>query len=649
MAVELYIEDRQVDLIGRESISIDYAIFKADDITERKGVRSYSFNVPKTAINRAIFENPDNVTSISSIPYNKLNARLYVDGIDVGVKFCVIKSSGENYTLNLYGGNSVFFDLIRGSKLNEFNFCALNHTWDKATIIASRTNTSGYIYPIIDYHTDSPNTWIDNTTRTVQADNLYPALFYDDILERCINELGYDFVNDEPQPDLILAYSGHPFIRVSNGEYMEVKTETTSDQSAMWNIFHQMSFNYDIITQSCSYWVDGTTLEQTQFNFQDGVTISGRLYWILDNTTGSPVNCELWMGSDILGTPEFVQPITLATGINTLDYNFTLTNKTPDIYSLPIYFTIYDPADSAITVKSGTYIDITSVTVNSNDEVLFEPYGNINGYVTPTSIYGDITLAELIKAYCQMFGLIIVVDEFNKEVNFIKFDSILANNNIYDWSDKLDITETPVIEFGDDVYASVNEFVYILDDNEPKPTGTDGQILLDGDRNSEIRTIVELIYGATNAEIMLNNVQINKIGVLVNNSRQKQRAIRPLRLNLVDAADLDPVADLGYDDGSVTTISTGIPLTYFIDDEQSGNLGYGDNLLNTYYNALQGVIDKFKMVICQIRLNASDINQLDFTRPVYIKHFGAYFYISAIKGYTPTNNESTTVELVKLF
>lgn len=647
--VELFIDDRQVDLIGNEKISIDYAIFKADDITSRKGVRSYSFSIPKTANNRAILENPDDVNSLSDVPYTKLNARIQCDGVDLGIKYCVVQSSSDKYNINLYGGNSDFFDLVRDRKLNELNFCSLNHTWDKTTIIDSRTNTTGYIYPIIDYHTDSPNTWINNTNRDIQVDNLYPALFYDNLLELCINYLGYDLENAAPQSDLILAYSGHPFIRVANGEYMEVKTETTSDQSAMWNIFHQMSFNYDVITQSCDYWVDGTTLEQTQFNFQDGVTISGRLYWILDNTTGSPVSCELWMGSDILGTPEFVQPIVLATGINTLDYNFTLTNKTPDKYSLPIYFTIYDPLDSAITVKSGTYIDITSVTVNSNDDILFEPYGNINGYVTPTSIYGDITVGELIKAYCQMFGLLIIVDEYNKIVRFIKFDSILSNNNIYDWSDKLDISKTPEVTFGDDVYSSVNEFVYTEDDNEPKPNGTDGQILLSGNKNNEIKTIIELIFGGTNSELMLNNVEINKIGILVNNERQKQRAIRPLRINRVDTADLDPTTQFGYKDGSTTHVTTDIPLTYFIDDNQTNNLGFGNSLLDTYYNALQGIIDRFKMVTCQVRINASDINQLDFTRPVYLQYFNSYFYISAIKAYTPTDNESTIVELVKLF
>lgn len=649
MAVELYINDRLVDLKGNEEIAIDYAIFSPDDIDKRKGASSYSFSLPKTTNNRSIFENPDDVTGLSSIPYSRLSARMLVDGIDIGIKFCILKSSKRDYTVNVFGGNSNFFDAIKDRKLNSFNFCSLNHTWDKTTIINSRTNTTGFIYPIIDYHTDSPNTWIDNTNRKIYVDNLYPSVFYDTILDLCITDLGYTLNNEVPQDNLILAYSGHPFVRVPDGDYMEVKAETTSDQSVLWNIFHQMSFDYDTLTQNCNFWDIGTTIQQLQFNFEDGVTISGHLHWILENTSGSPVNVELWMGSDINGTPEFQQSITLATGINTLDYDFELTNGTPDQYSRVIYFTIYDPLDTTLTAKSGSYVDITSVTVNTNYDIDKDPYVSLTPYVTPTSIFGDVTFAELLKAYCQMFGLIIIIDEFNKVVRLVKFDTIIGNNNIYDWSSKLDLSEQPEITFGDDVYGSTNTLTYSEDGDEPKPDGTDGQILLVGNRTNEEKNLIEVMFGATNNELMLKDMNISKIGVLVNNSRQAQRLIRVLRLRLVDTADLDPTTQFTYQDGSSTHVTTDIPITYFIDNDRTDNLGFGKSLIDTYYVALKGIIQNFKKVNCLIRLNSADINQLDFTRPVWIDYFNAYFYISQIGGYKPTNNESTTVELVKLF
>ena len=649
MAVELYIQDKLVDLKGDEDIAIDYAIFSPDQIDKRKGAASYSFTLPKTTNNRAIFENPDDVNNLSAIPYSRLNARMLVDGIDVGIKFCVLKLVRSGYSINLYGGNSNFFDAIKDRKLSSFNFCTLNHTWDKTTIINSRTNTTGFIYPIIDYHTDSPNTWIDNTNRDIHVDNMYPSVFYDTVLTLCINDVGYTLDNEVPQDNLLLAYSGHPFVRVDDGDYMVVKAETTSDQSASYNIFHQMFFAFDTLTQTCNFWDIGTTVGEVQFNFQDTVTIEGRLYWLLDNTSGSPVTVDLWMGSDINGTPEFQQSITLATGVNTIDYNFTLTNGTPDKYSRVIYFTIYDPADTAITVKSGSYVDINSVTVNEVFYIDKDPYVSLTPYITPTSIFGEVTFAELLKAYCQMFGLIMVVDEFNKIVRLVKFDTIIGNNNIYDWSNKLDLSQEPEITFGDEDYGATNTLTYSLDNDEPKPNGTDGSILLVGNRTNEEKNIVDLMFGATNNELMLNDMNISKIGVLVNNSRQQQRLIRVLRVRWVDTADLDPNTQFGYKDGSTTYVTTDLPITYFIDTNRNDNLGFGISLIDTYYIALKGIIQNFKKVSCLVRLNSADINQLDFTRPVWIEYFNSYFYISQISAYTPTNNESTTVELVKLF
>lgn len=646
MAVELYISDKLVDLKGDEDISIDYAIFNPDDIDKRKGTVSYTFTLPKTSNNRLIFENPDDVTSIGITPYSRLNAVMYVDGVNIGIKFCVLKSSKVGYVVNLFGGNSVFYDLIKDRKLSDFNFCSLNHIWDKSTIIASRTNTTGFIYPIIDYHTDSPNSLIDNTNREIHIDNMYPSVFYDTIISLCLADVGYALNNEAPQPNLLLAYSGHPFTRVPNGDYLIVKAETTSDKAASYNIFHGMFFGFDVLTQECNFWDIGTTVGEVQFNFQDKVTISGHLHWVLD--VASTVTVKLWMGSDILGTPEFQQTIILSAGLNTLDYDFTLTNCTPDVFSRAIYFTIYDPADTSVTVKAGSYIDITSVTVNQNYTIEKDPLVSLTPYITLTSIFGDVTFAELLKAYCQMFGLIMVVDDYNKVISLIKFDSIISNNNIYDWSDRLDLTDEPEITFGEDTYGTINTLTYSQDGDEPKPIGTDGQILLVGNRTNEEKNLLEVIFGATNNELMLKDMSISKIGVLVNNSRQAQRAIRVLRVRWVDTADLDPTTDFGYKDGSTTYVTTDIPITYFIDNNFTDNLGFGNSLIDTYYNTLKGVIDNFKKVSCLIRLTPADINQLDFTRPVWIEYFNAYFYISKISGYTPTNNKSTTVELIKL-
>jgi hypothetical protein len=648
---KLFIEDTEVDL-SDASIQIDYSIFDIQQIDKRKGMRSYSFQIPKTGKNRLIFSNPDDVTSLSNIPYSKLKARLYADGIDIGIRFCSLMESEDGYLCNLYGGNTDFYSTIGKTKLNELSFCSLNHRWDKATIVNSRTNTSGYIYPLIDYNSDSPNSIIDNVSREITSNTLYPSVFYDDILNLCIDYFGYDFINESPQSDLLLAYSGNNFIRTTDAEYLKVKAETTVDKSGSYNIFHQLFFAMDTLTQSCNFWDIGTSVGEVQLNFEDGVTVSGRLYWLVENTSGSPVNVELWIGSNVFSpsSAEFIRPITLGVGINVIDYEFTVTNQTPDQYTLPIYFTIYDPSDTSVTIKSGSYIDITEVTINDQRQIEYQPYASYGGYVTPTSIFGEIRVIDLIKYYCQMFGLIIVVNEVTKEVRFIKFDSVRDNNSIYDWSDKIDITNVPLVEFEQSKYAQVNNFEYTQDGDQIKPIGTDGSININNDNLPNEATIVQLPFAGSVSELMLIDIEINNIPILENLEIKRQCAIRPLRLYLADTADFQNTSQLTYkDSGADINITTNLPLTYFIGFGRLNNLGFGDSILSSNYIAISEILDRLKVITIQIRLNASDINQLDFTKPVFIKHFNAWFYISQIKGYDPTVTDVTQCELVKLF
>lgn len=648
MAVELYIAGKSIDLTGNEEIAIDYEIFNPESMADRKGVRSYDFEVPKTTRNRAILENPDGLTNLSNVPYTKLEARLYSNGVDVGVKYCRVKSSKTGYQISMFGGNSGFFDAIRTAKLRDFFFCDLNHRWTRANVAGSRTNTSGYIYPIIDYHADSPNAYIDNTNRELFSYHLFPALFYDDILQRCIAELGYTLNIENPQPDLLIAYSGQPFTRGDQTDYLKVRVSLAADKPAVYNIFHQIGLDYDAITQSCNYWELGYNIYGSQFNFEDVVQITGTLNWEVDNASGAPILAEFWIGSAATVTPEVNDPITIPTGTSTITKQFTVTNAIPDFASLPFYITIRDAADTPfVTIKAGSYIDITAVEMKYKKQILFEPYGSFNGYIVPTALFGDITIPELLKAYCQMFGLIINVNELTKTATLSKFDTVRANNSIYDWSDKLDLSEEVEITFADEAYAKINRFTYTEESGEDKPTGTDGTIEINNEGLNDEETLIELPFAATGVDEMLKKITLNNIGLLEEGKLRNSKELRVLRLNRVDAADLSDTSSLTYKDGTSTTVvSTDIPLTYF---NGANGLGFGEKLLADNYVALSEVMARYKKVTALFRLNEADINQLDFTRPVYVSYFNAYFYIAKISEYAPGENESTKVELVKLF
>ena len=120
------------------------------------------------------------------------------------------------------------------------------------------------------------------------------------------------------------------------------------------------------------------------------------------------------------------------------------------------------------------------------------------------------------------------------------------------------------------------------------------------------------------------------------------------RCLILERQTLSPGVDF-TDGATTTTVAADLPIPYFIKDGAVFNYGFADNLLDDYYDLTISIMDYVKVVRPLIRLNAVDINQLDFLKPVYIEYFNSYFYINKISGYQPDGNESTEVELVKLF
>jgi hypothetical protein len=49
-----------------------------------------------------------------------------------------------------------------------------------------------------------------------------------------------------------------------------------------------------------------------------------------------------------------------------------------------------------------------------------------------------------------------------------------------------------------------------------------------------------------------------------------------------------------------------------------------------------------------MRLSALDINQLDFSKPVFVDEFGCLFYLSYVDQFKTNQVDSTEVELVRL-
>jgi hypothetical protein len=71
-------------------------------------------------------------------------------------------------------------------------------------------------------------------------------------------------------------------------------------------------------------------------------------------------------------------------------------------------------------------------------------------------------------------------------------------------------------------------------------------------------------------------------------------------------------------------------------------------LINKYYRVLQNnmLIDMRLIEDAEFYLTPQDIEEFDPFVPVYIEHFGAYFYVNKIKNFV--SNQLTKCDLIKI-
>src|SRR3990167_3350249 len=176
MALELYINGSRCDLSPKTNVALSLAVNKIAEAIRPAGSFSNQFKLPKTQNNINIFEVADSLNSDTNIPYLKLPCRLIQNGRElISDGFAIIEQSEKEYEVVCYGGNLDFFEKIKDKKLSDLNLSELDHYWDYTTVISSRLNSTGIIYPIIDWSSDGA--YMNNVSNKVDTRTLFPTIF----------------------------------------------------------------------------------------------------------------------------------------------------------------------------------------------------------------------------------------------------------------------------------------------------------------------------------------------------------------------------------------------------------------------------------------------------------------------------------------
>lgn len=632
--VQLYLNNQLCDLYGNETIATDYSIAPIGNISTRSSSRSISFKIPLTANNRAIIENANVIVNSTVLPYRLIPAQLKANGLDQNLEFASIESIKDEISIRLFGSNIDFFSIIKGLKLSDLsNF--FDHDWTLANAYASRNNTSGYIYAMIDFHSELSAYCPDNLTQ-IDVRGLLPSVFLHSIISEIITQSGFtaqgDFLTDANYKRVILPCTNF----AEELHFIDTFDFEAGDTLGLTNIIPLI-----IVAGT-----DGVVLESGSTVTIRGITDPSILL-VLRTTADIELQAGMraWWFFEVVTN---LGGLTYDDGISNVLPDSVFTFVVGDDYNIIFDLTFTNPTGDNINIDYGFFYD--SLTIAAYTVIREFRFGNDFGsYIAIPQALPDLKQSDLLKDTAQKFGLIFQVNNVTKVVSIRRFSEVIDNiPNALDWSDKVDYSEKPELKF-DSGYARRNRCIYSEDETVIKPAGTDSDILIDNDNLEAEKELFESPFAASEQVLRFNGESIANIKLFTDlgGADEEIGDVEPRYLVLREAT-FSPA--FTWTDGTSTSTSAEVPLTHFILPSESFNAGFENNLLD-YSAELIALIQQFKTVTMLLRITAADINQLDFFIPVWIElvgQIGAYFYISAIKQFKCTGKESTEVELVKI-
>lgn len=644
MPKEIYINDQLVDLLEADNpVALTYAVNNLAELKDRQAYSTNNFKLPLSQRNRIACGLPDTPAFIGLPPYRKNTAKIVQNGIEILTNgIGLITETKKDISLQILSGIIGFFDLIEGRNIRDIDLSDFEHTWDLATVVASQPNTEGYIYPIIDYGS------LSETDREINVRQLRPATFRHTLIERIISEAGYTFdgvvTSDERYLKSMLAFSNDRFT-------------------------HGASF----IDQAQRYKASAFVPSDDFYSSSDGPTGALRFPANVTDPTGSynPANSN-YTSQAILRvrvTLTFdIQVRDIFHGGATPSFNIQIqkngVTEKEKSYAAPTEFTNYYYPNQVVTVDMDMQVgDIIVPTFEMH------PAANrINAVISQGAkidikiiaadelVYGqdvqlestlpDISQKDFFKDFLQMFGLMVIPNNYTKHLKLVNMQEIYENRyRALDWTDRF-IDDELQIDYSFGEYGVNNYGRYREDKSVVKDTGI-GNLLLDNQTLTQNVDLFTSVFAASNSALKLEDLptaQIIKIkqpipDPIVDGSLDFTENTEPRIL-----MDRKKVVTIIFTDGDLNESAFTVSLPYFQEFGLPG-LGY-DELFTDNYPEIKRMLYRPVVEKRAALLKEADVANIDWTLPVYDKLTASYYYRNQIGDFI--EGEICFVSLIKM-
>ena len=649
---EIYVNDRILEIDKPNTIGLTFQAYSFFS-SGASGFLTNSFKVPKTKENNITLNNLTNLNSDSNAPYEINTAKIVQNGIEIVTDgFAIITNTDDNYNIAIYSGNVSFFDLIKGKNVSELDWTAYDHAYNITNILASYSNTIGYIYPIIDFGKGVE--LLDNSTLQ-NADAFLPTIFGSTLLEKIITTAGFSltgtFKNSAYYDNLISTPTKWGFTK----EEMDlINGEAGGATVPLTNVVIESLVTDPSTFETIEVLMDHTYFTNAQFSsggsppipsFTPSEMIYGKLTFWLKIHLEHDSTMECYVKTIIYEDGVAIKSSIFHTfGPYSVNWNYSITTdkmilKPTSVYTCRLYFEIYRHA--TIDASLDYQLHASSFSL-----LMFEdfPYGKTLSFNKLFNITQDKIISDILK----IFNLVSQTNNTTKEISFNFFDDLIENKKVAkDWSSKIDTTKKISVKYKSDTFGQTNNYTYAVDELVDY-TEANGVINISDVNLPAVKDIVTL-----NAAAVLKSKRVGdkdtplipfqeSIGDAFNAVKQ--------RFLLLDKQSFDWALQttVNSDTGTATT---NIPLCYFKKDGKTDNLDF-PTLITNHYVATTSMVNQFKHISIFFKLNELDVVNFDFTIPIYLDYsdgqvvINGFFYANKISNFKA--DAPTQVELIRL-
>ena len=713
---EILIEGRRLDVYEGLDFSFNYSIADVRDPNKRSTSFSKTIKCPATKNNDELFGNiwstnisnsyNSNSTNIdvNFNPNKKANALVIQDGVTVmdgivQLRAININNGKYEYEVVFIGKLKNIFSDLGDKQLNDFDangtpyidFSDLDHKYTFNDITNSWNNTTGYVYPLIDYVISFLYT--TGGRRIYDVENFRPCVFLKDIFDRIFDYAGYTytstFLNSAPFTKLVTPFHAEDFTLTDDQiESRKCIAEVDADD----NIFaggnqltigslqyYQRQLKFVDLSDPTNQWNPNTSrFETAQAGYYEFTLNSFfRLNPPYTQPTGStPYEFRLMKlsGGNTTVLDQFSTSIDLTGGTTQVNWSSgsILLDVGDEVYieSLYDYFgwNVLAPSFDMLHLENSTF----SVTVG--DEEITEGLDVYMNNFAPSVKMSDVLLGVF-----KMFNLYVTVDEASPNNLIIETrDEYYSGGTIRDWTYKLARNKKVNIKPLGLLSAKEYEYTYKSDkdyynsryeDSRGNVYGT-REVKVDNDFLNNDKK-VSVVFSATplanddNTSRIIPKIYDENIddggkpvdinfrvlyyaGNLTSNPswvfRYDRTNSQATQFNYPYAGHLDnpitPTLDLNF----------GIPKQlYYTSNGYTGVLQYTNaNLFNVYHRAhINEITNKDAKVFSgEFHLTPLDIEKLDFRDQIVIDN--SYWRLNKISNYNPFKEGLTKVELFKV-